>query len=191
MALPIQHKSTIQDFESYTQLPQNNERIFELISGDIIEVPSNPYVSEIANLISFFIRLFLRENQLKGHITGADGGFIINGDVYAPDVAYISYERQPQLAKKDYNPNPPELAVEVISDPTNGQEQTILRRKIINYINAGVIVWVVNPDEKTVEVYMLGEVVKVYTVNDLLTINIILPDFKLPVKEIFSTPEID
>jgi Uma2 family endonuclease len=191
MALSFQQKPNIQDFEAFTKLPENNEKIFELINGEILEVPSNPYVSEIANLIGFFIRLFLMQNKLKGHVTGADGGYIINGDVYAPDVAYISYDRQPELARKGYNPNPPELAVEVISDPHNSQEQTTLRRKVGNYLTAGIIVWVVNPEDRTVDVYEIGQSVQVFDETGTLTVEGILPNFKLAVKDIFPAGEED
>lgn len=191
MALTFQHKLTIEDFETLLRLPENSEKIFEFIGGEVLEVPSNPYVSEIANLISFFIRLFLRQNNLKGHITGADGGFIINGDVYAPDVGYISYDRQTELAKKGFNPNPPELAIEVISDTKNSQEQNTLRRKVANYLNAGVVVWVVNPEDQTVDVYEMGQSVQVFHKTDTLTANGILPGFKLVVSEIFPTQEGD
>lgn len=187
MALFLQQKSTIQDIEIFANLSQNSEKIFELVSGEIIEVPSNPYVSEIANLISFFIRLFLRENNLKGHVTGADGGYIINGDVYAPDVAYISYDRQPELARKGYNPNPPELAIEVISDTNNSQEQTTLRRKVGNYLTAGIVVWVVNPEDHSVDVYDIGKPVQIFDWQGILTADNILPNFKLAIKDIFPT----
>jgi len=191
MALFFQQKSTIEDFEVFANLPQNSEKILELVSGEIIEVPSNPYVSEIANLISFFIRLFLRQNNLKGHVTGADGGYIINGDVYAPDVAYISYDRQPELARQGYNPNPPELAVEVISDPNNSQEQTTLRRKVGNYLTAGIVVWVVNPEDRTVDVYEMGKAVQIMDEHGILTCDDMLPNFKLAIKDIFPTSEGD
>lgn len=189
MALFFQQKSTVEDFEVFANLPQNSDKIFELVSGEIIQVPSNPYVSEIANLIGFFIRLFLRENKLKGHVTSADGGYIINGDVYAPDVAYISYDRQPELARQGYNPNPPELAVEVIADPNNSQEQTTLRRKVANYLTAGIVLWVVNPEDRSVDVYEMGKAVQVIDEQGILTLDDMLPNFKLAIKDIFPTSE--
>ena len=55
MTLSFQQKPNIQDFEAFTKLPENSEKIFELIDGEIFEVPSNPYVSVIASRIIGFI----------------------------------------------------------------------------------------------------------------------------------------
>ena len=63
-------------------------------------MPSNPYVSEISALIIFFVQLYLREQGIKGHVTGEAGGYIVSGERYAPDVAFISREKQPELARQ-------------------------------------------------------------------------------------------
>jgi Uma2 family endonuclease len=185
MAVPVKHITTQAEFEAFTARPENAERRFELVNEEIIEVPSNPYASEIAALVVFFIRLFLVQNKREGHVTGADGGYIVSGEIYAPDVAYISYERQSELAQKGYNPNPPELAVEVISDPGNSQEQTILRRKVANYLLAGTMVWIIDPLAETIEVYQIGQQPQFYTMGDNLVGGDVLPGFSLAVKDIF------
>ena len=105
---------TVDQFEAFTELPENAEKLFEFVGGEVMEVPSNPYVSKIASLFNLYIGMYLLEHDL-GHLTGEQGGYEVFGDRYAPDVAFISYERQPELAKSGYNPNPPELAVEVVS----------------------------------------------------------------------------
>jgi len=97
MTIELKKNMTITEFQAFIEHPENAEKRFEFIDGEIIDVPSNPLASEIAGLIIFFIRLFLRENKLNGHITGEGGGYIINGRVFAPDVAYLSYERQAEL----------------------------------------------------------------------------------------------
>lgn len=71
-------------------------------------MPSNPYSSEIAIQIAFFLKLYLREQGRRGHVTGEAGGYQVMGERYAPDVAFISYERQPELVPTGYNPNPPD-----------------------------------------------------------------------------------
>ncbi len=185
MVTRIRRQMTAAEFEAYIALPENSERRFELIGGEIVEVPSNPFVSEIAMRISIFIGMYLLQHAIKGRLTGEAGGYMVNGERYAPDVAYISYARQPQLAQKGYNPNPPELAVEVISDPTSQDEQTTLRRKITNYLQAGVIVWVVNPYARFVEVHHPEKPLHVLDEGDTLTGDEVLPGFTLAVKDIF------
>jgi Uma2 family endonuclease len=178
---------TAAEFDAWVALPENQDHLYEWIAGEIFDVPSNPFASEIAALISFFIRLFMLQNQISSHVTGADGGYWVNGERYAPDVAYISAARQPQLATSGYNPNPPELAVEVISDPENSREQDALRRKIANYLVAGVLLWVVNPFARYVEVYAPGQPVKVLTGDDVLDGGGVLPGFALPIGELWPT----
>ena len=132
-------RMTVTDFDTWADLPENQERRLEYVGGQIIEVPSNPYVSMIAVRIIGFLLDYLKAHDI-GWVTGEGGGYMVAGERYAPDVAYISRARQPQLARKGYNPNPPDLAVEVISDPDNREEQTALRVKITNYLAAGVVV---------------------------------------------------
>lgn len=48
--MDVQHKLiTLEEFETFLQLPENASRIFELIDGEIVEkTPSNPLSSKIA-----------------------------------------------------------------------------------------------------------------------------------------------
>lgn len=186
MAVPVKRQPTQDDFEAFVDLPENHERTFELIGGEIVEVPSNPLVSKIAMLIGAALLVYLSEHDI-GHITGADGGYIVNGERYVPDVAFISYARQPQLPARGYNPNPPELAVEVISDPSSGAEQYNLRLKVSHYLAAGTLVWVINPASRTAEVYESGKPAQIIREDDTLRAGDILPGFELPLRQVFRT----
>jgi Uma2 family endonuclease len=147
----------------------------------VIEVVSNNYSSEIAMLIGAMLLVFVRENDL-GRVTGADGGYVVSGDRYIPDVAFISKERQPEPSHAAYNPNPPDLAVEVLS-PTDAPE--VVRIKIVNYLHAGVTVWLVNPDKRQVEIYVPGQMADTVGIDDTLDGGDVLPGFRLAVKDIF------
>ncbi len=180
---------TIADFETFLDQPENYDQIFELINGEIVAVPSNPYVSKIAGKIIFFLQLFLVQNNLKDHVTAEAAGYIIQNNVYAPDVAYVSHDRQAELPRKGFNPGPPDLAVEVISDPTNWHEQQQLRRKIVVYLEAGVVVWIVDAEARTIEVYTPGEPMQVLGIKDTLTVEKLLPGFQLSLADLFDTKE--
>ena len=175
---------TVEEFDRFAALPENADKLFEYIGGEVVEVPSNPYVSEIAYNIGFAIKLYLRERGIAGHVTGEAGGYMVSGERYAPDVAFISKARQAELATQDYNPNPPELAVEV-DFPSTYQSQKDLRTKVVNYLAAGTVVWVVLPETKEVEVYVPGQPRKLVSVDGTLDGGDLLPGFTLPVKEIF------
>ncbi len=148
MAVLIRH-TTIEDFERVVLLPENVDRLFEYIGGEVIEVVSNNYSSKLAMLIGSYLTLFVIENDL-GDVTGADGGFVVAGERYIPDVAFVSRARQPEPSHDAYNPLAPDLAVEVLS-PTN--EAAKIRIKVVNYLRAGCVVWVVDPETQQAEVY--------------------------------------
>lgn len=175
---------TIEQFEAFIGLPQNAEKLFELIGGEIVEVPSNPFASKIAGIILTFFNLYLFDHPL-GHVTGEAGGYMIGTERYAPDVAFITYERQPELAQEGYNPNPPNLAVEIISSSRTA-ELDQLRVKISHYLAVGTIVWVVYPAARRVEVYAPGQPVKIFRENDTLDGGAALPGFTLAVSRIFA-----
>jgi len=177
---------TVEAFDEFIVQAQLGDEVYEFIGGEIVEVPSNPYASEVGGTIFFFFKLFIRENNIAGHVTPADGGYQVAGERYAPDVAYISKTRQPELVRKGYNPNPPELAVEVVSDESNIEEQQNLRRKITNYLAANTIVWVIFPVSQFVEIHAPGKKVQILDIDGTLDGGEVLPEFKLAVRDIFT-----
>src|SRR5829696_4954055 len=92
---------TVEEFEAFTELPENVDSLFEFIGGEIFEVPSNPLVSKFASRMNLYIGMYLLQNNI-GHLTGESGGYMVSGERYAPDVAFISYEKQPELASQGY-----------------------------------------------------------------------------------------
>lgn len=172
---------TVEDFDRIAALPENADKLLEFIGGEIIEVPSNAYSSEIAAHILIMVGLYVKTNKL-GHITGEQGGYMVSGERYAPDVAYLAKSRQAQLAKEGYNPTPPDLAVEVVSPSDSSKLITV---KVGNYLAAGTVVWVVYPEIKEVAVYVPGQPVKIITADGTLDGSPVLPGFTLPMKEIF------
>lgn len=173
---------TLAEFEQFINLPENADKLFEYVGGEIVEVPSNPLSSKLAILVAGAFLNYLQHNDI-GHVTGEAGGYRVFGERYAPDVAFISYARQPQLPyDQQYNPNPPELAVEVIS-PSDSPEA--LRIKIANYLAAGTIVWVFNRVARNVEVYAPGQPVRIVELDGILDGGDVLPGFRLAVKDIF------
>ncbi len=180
--MAIQTYLTVAEFDRLTELPENADRLLEYIGGEVVEVPSNAYGSEIAGIIFGELYIFLKGRNL-GHLTGEAGGYKVSGERYAPDVAYISKERQPELAKKGYNPNPPEFAVEVVS-PTDDEEKLLI--KVGNYLAASTLVWVVRPATQKVEVFSPGQQVRIVGLDGVVDGGTVLPGFTLAVKDIFA-----
>jgi Uma2 family endonuclease len=142
---------------------------------------SNNYSSEVAARILGYIFTYLLKNNI-GRVTGADGGYQVADERYTPDVAFISKARQPEPSHDAYNPNAPDLAVKVLSPSDKADD---IRIKIANYLAAGTLLWVVEPESKTVEIYVTGEKGQRARVGDTLDGGGVLPGFTLAVKDVF------
>jgi len=173
------------DFDRFALLPENCDRLFELIAGEIVEVAANPLSSNIAAIMSAFIGIFVLQHNL-GHVTGAEGGYKIGAERYIPSVGFISYQRQSELSHFDgYIPNAPDLAVEVLRAATLETDMSI---KIANYLAAGTVVWRVKPLERQIAVFVPGAPVIIFGIDDVLDGGDVLLGFALPLKDIFRTP---
>jgi Uma2 family endonuclease len=174
-------KYTAADFDQMIALPENVDKRLELIGSRVVEAVSNNYSSETAANLLAEIKVFAKRRSL-GRVTGANGGYMVAGERYIPDVAFISFERQPEPSYAAYNPQPPDLVVEVLSP---SDDEANLRIKIVNYLRVGTIVWVVDPVKKLVEVYVPDESPQTLAVNDILDGGSVLPGFEIPVNDIF------
>jgi Uma2 family endonuclease len=172
---------TAAEFERFIRQPENISRNFELIAGEIVEkMVSNPRSSKIGVRIGGRLSVFVDDRGL-GVVIGADGGYVVNGERYIPDAAFISKTRQPVQPADAYNPLAPDLAAEFPSQ-TNNQ----LRIKVANYLAAGTLTWVINPDKQRVEVYQQGKPPIILTDDEVLDGGDVLPGFSLAVSTLFA-----
>jgi Uma2 family endonuclease len=172
---------TAEEFDHIATLPENLDKRLEFIGGEIVELVSDTYASEIAYTLGSEIKAFAKRNKL-GRVTGADGGYYVGRDRYIPDVGFISFARQPERVRAAYNPLAPDLVVEVVS-PTDIAKTTL--EKVANYLAVGTVVWLVYPDEQEIQVFEPGSTVKTLSIDDTLEGGKVLPNFKLAVKDIF------
>jgi Uma2 family endonuclease len=173
---------TAEEFEAFALQPANKDKRLELIAGEIIEVVSNQEASWLALRIGYFISSYLDQHPI-GYATGADGGYQVGDNRCIPDVGYISKSRQPKRTKVAYNPQPPDLAVEVIS-PSDTMRDILA--KVANYLAAGTVVWVFFYDTTEAQVYVPGQPVRMLSIEDTLDGGDILPGFTLPLKKVFD-----
>jgi len=173
---------TVEEFDQFVELPVNAARRFEYIREEVVEVVCNNYSSMVAIAIAAEIRAYIKGKNL-GYVTGEAAGYIVAGERYIPDVGFISKRRQPEPCRVAYNPNPPDLAVEVLS-PTD--DPFDIRTKIVSYLEAETTVWVVDPDKKRVEVYAPHRTPRAVGLNGTLDGGEVLPGFALDVKDIFE-----
>jgi Uma2 family endonuclease len=122
-----------------------------------------------------------------GVVSGADGMMrLFPKNVRIPDVAYIAWHRVPGQRMPDA-PIPdlaPDLAVEVLSKSDTAAE---MQRKRREYFAAGTtLVWLVDPDSRSVSVYTSEAEVTVLDESAQLTAAELLPGFSLSIRELFS-----
>lgn len=173
---------TVTEFFEFINRPENAAHHYELIAGEVVLVVSNGYVSRVAARIVRFLDAFVDEHKL-GRVTTADGGYMVGGQPYIPDAAFLSYEAQksPEYTE-GYNITAPNLAVEVLSP---GNTETQITTKVVNYLNAGSLVWLVDPVRKTVTIYKSGQAPVTLSQADALTGDEVLPGFTVPVARLF------
>jgi Uma2 family endonuclease len=179
----VQKKTYSQaDYAKFQNLPENAGRIFELIDGEIVEKMPSFVPSNIAAKVIYYMQGHNLQNDL-GYVTGADGGYILSDeDTFNPDVGYISKAHLPEKPSREVI-GPPDMAVEIKS-PTDSKRE--MRRKAEKYLAYGTqLVWLIFPDEQTVEVYVPDEDVKTVGFEGTLDGANVLPGFTLAVKDIF------
>ena len=159
----------------------------ELIEGRV--VPTTPTGDEHGGYEGNFyapLRAFVQSHKLGKVRVGEVGIYIRrNPDtVRAADVLFISNERLAKANPDGFLDVAPELVVEIVSPDDRWTE---IRQKIREYFSAGVnVVLVIDPSERTVTIYRSLTHLRELTVNDILTLEDILPGFSVPVVELFS-----
>jgi Uma2 family endonuclease len=105
--------------------------------------------------------------------------------VRGPDISYWSAARLPlDQAPEGYPENPPDLTVEVLS-PTSRMAE--IREKMAEYFQRGVrMVWIVDPEDRTVAVYRSVDEGRVLHENATLSGEDVLPGFSCRVAELFA-----
>ncbi len=161
-------------------------RLCELVDGTLVEKTMGFEESGVAFALIYFLGDFLRRHNL-GIATGPDGTLLLTtGLLRIPDVAFISWDRLPDR-KRPTQPIPKvnlDLAVEVLSKSNTKAE---MNRKLLEYLDAGVLlVWLIDPRDRTIRVYRSATDVVTLTEADVLDGGDVLPGFRLPVAELFA-----
>jgi Uma2 family endonuclease len=172
---------TVDEFKRFVLLPENDDHLYEYIAGEVIEKQAAFYSALITTEITAPIVGFVHDRDL-GFVTGAACYCAVLDDWYLPAAAFMSRERMAKPSQEYFVSIPPNLVVEVVS-PLN--HPSVLRIKLWNYQAAGIVVWVVDPDRKHVEVGVPGQPINAIGVDGTLDGGTLLPGFTLPVKDIF------
>ncbi len=119
--------------------------------------------------------------------TGPEAGFLLETDpdtVLAPDVSFVAAGRAWPDEDAGWPAIAPDLAVEVLS-PGNTRAEIALKVEI--YLAAGVrLVWVVDPEARTVAVHAPGRAPRMLGEGDALDGEDVLPGYRLPLADLFA-----
>jgi Uma2 family endonuclease len=157
----------------------------ELIRGELrMMIPAGDEHGRITVRVTCAVGNHVMSQQL-GLLHGAATGFVLSRDpdtVRAPGLAFTRAERVAPPAR-GFVPAAPDLAVEVLSpDDRPGY----VREKVAEWLEAGtLVVWVVDPRERTVTVHEPQRQPSVFGEADLVPGGDLLPGFELVVRELF------
>ena len=161
----------------------------ELIGGVLYETMPTGYAhGKIVTKLTVLLAAFIMPRKL-GSLTASDSGVWLERDpdtVREPDIAYFSAAKIPLDAMDTgYAEVPPDLVVEITS-PSTGRRET--HDKALMWLSYGVdLVWVVQLDTRTVDVYQPGRAVVTLDEHDTLDGHDVLPGFTCAVSEVFGT----
>jgi Uma2 family endonuclease len=159
----------------------------ELVAGRFVEVgtATNTHGRGLAAILTLLYEFV--EKQDSGRLAVGGVGIYTQRDpdtVRAADLLFIAHERSAQVKTDDFLDVPPNLIVEVLS-PSDSWYTLI--QKLREYFEIGVdLVWVADPDMKTVYVYRSLTDLREFTEEDELPGDDILPGFSVPVASLFD-----
>lgn len=180
---PFPGTATVQDV---IEVQQQEGKLCELVEGVLLEKAVGYSESRLAIFLAGLLNAFVIPRNL-GIVTGPDGTVELMPDlVRIPDVAFTSWDRLPGRRSPTV-PVPrlaPTLAVEVLSRSNTRGEMAAKRQ---DYFSAGVqLVWEVDPETRTVAVYLSPTQSTTLGLTDSLDGDTVLPGFTLPLRELFA-----
>lgn len=120
----------------------------------IVMSPTGSLTGEKNSDLNYQIQAWNRQTKLGKVFDSSTGFKLSNGATRSPDVSWIAIERWDILSieqKRKFAPIDPDFVIELMSLTDNLVE---LQQKMSEYIDCGVkLGWLINPDEKQVEIY--------------------------------------
>lgn len=180
---------TAEEFFEWANRPENSGRSCELDNGKVVDVPPPQYLHGVVCwLVSSILGQYIFRRG-AGHICTNDTGIVVTrkpDTVRGADVILLLQAKTLEQLPRGYIEEVPNLVVEVLS-PVDRPSRT--NRRIEQYLRRGIpLVWLIDPDDRTVTVYQPNEFHKVLDETDELTGNGALPDFRCRVADFFTMP---
>jgi Uma2 family endonuclease len=185
---PVPRLFTVADVAALPSELPSGPALYELDDGRLIIMPPPGDIHGAVE--TKFASAFFYEGERRGlgKTRCGDVGIILrlNPDrLVGADVVFITTNSLPiRRSPEGYLLTIPELVVEVRS---KNDTWPFLERKVADYLAAGVrVVWVADPEARTVTAYRPNTPPQVFTINDTLTVEDIIPGLQLRVQDAFQ-----
>ena len=184
---PFTEKITDKEFEDLCASNPELKLETDPTGNLIVMSPTGSLTSEKNSDLNYQIQAWNRQTKL-GKVFDSSGGFkLSNGATRSPDVSWITLARWNSLTDKQqrgFAPIDPDFVIELMS-PTDDLVAT--RKKMEEYMSCGIkLGWLINPDDKQVEIYRQGKDKEILSNPDSLSGENILPNLVVDLTNIFS-----
>jgi Uma2 family endonuclease len=188
--IPIQpaHRPLIvSDLEAFPSELPSGPVDYELDDGRLVLIMAPPGDAHGAAQLNIGAYLkFWGEFKGHGQARTETGLILWRGPdrVVTPDVMFAATKSLPlRTSPEGYWETIPELVVEVRS---KNDSSNFLRRKVEHYLKAGVaVVWIVEPELESITIHRQSGAAATLSMDGVLTLEGIIPDFALPVADVF------
>jgi Uma2 family endonuclease len=182
----ISLRLTHEEFERICR--DNPERVLELTKdGELVFM--TPVGGESGNYelgLGTDLEIWNRQTKLGKAFSSSTGFVLPNGAIRSPDAAWVELSRWEALTsgqRKKFPPIAPDFVIEFRSETDSLQA---LQQKMIEYRENGVrLGWLINSQQKQVEIYRLGRDVEILQSPESLDGEAVLPGFILSLQELF------
>jgi Uma2 family endonuclease len=170
--------------EEVERASKRDGKRYELIDGRLKEKVVGTEALFIASRISERLNTALYPNHGFAAVEAMVYCFNRPNQGRKPDVVYVRLDR---LADRKIPIDDlhvvPDLVVEVLSSGNSGFE---LEEKLNEYLGAGIpLVWIVNPERRTIRVYRGDGTTRLYRSEDLIEREALLPGFQIVPGDVF------
>lgn len=167
-----------------------NRKDFELIDGRLVERKMGNKANWIASQFARLLGNYVEQHNL-GWVFTSEAGYRLDPKrpnlLRKPDVSFVRFGRLPNEEPAEaYDNLAPDWAIEVVSP---GDTVLELEEKIEEYLSASVrLVWVINPDLRTVKVHLPDRSITEFRNGDELSAGEVIPGFRCKVTTLFVMP---
>jgi Uma2 family endonuclease len=175
--------------EEFEQLCHNNpERAFELTKDGELEIMPPVGGDSGKQELGLGARLYIWNEQTGlGEAFSSSTAFILpNSAERSPDAAWVQLSRWEALTpeqRKKFPPLAPDFVIELRSETDSLKK---LQEKMVEYRDNGVrLGWLINPQQKQVEIYRPARDVEILEAPESLTGEDVLPGFVLSLNSMF------